>query len=72
MDLDGNTLLASLLVGLVGAALFMYGRKQGRFPQMFVGAALVVYPYFVSSIALMVAVAAGLLVALWGAVRLGY
>jgi hypothetical protein len=38
---------------------------------MLVGVALVVYPYFVSSIALMAAIAVGLLAALWGAVRLG-
>jgi hypothetical protein len=71
MDLDGNSILASLLIGLVGAGCFMYGRRQSRLPQMLVGALLVVYPYFVSSVPLMVAIAAGLLAALWGAVRLG-
>lgn len=71
MDLDADRLLASLLVGLVGAACFMYGKKQGRFPQMLVGATLVIYPYFVSNVVLMVAIAAGLLFALWGAVRMG-
>ncbi len=71
MDLDANSLLASLLIGLVGTACFMYGKKQGRFPQMLVGATLVVYPYFVSNVILMVAIAVGLLVALWGAVRMG-
>jgi hypothetical protein len=71
MNLDGNSLLASLLIGLVGTALFMYGRRQSRFPQMFVGAVLVVYPYFVSSVALMSVIAVGLVAALWGAVRLG-
>lgn len=71
MNLDGNALLASLLIGLVGSAFFMYGRRQGRIPQMAVGVVLVVFPYFVSSVALMFAIAAGLVVALWGAVRLG-
>jgi hypothetical protein len=71
MDLDANSLLASLLIGLVGTACFIYGKKQGRFPQMLVGATLVVYPYFVSNVMLMVAIAVALLVALWGAVRLG-
>lgn len=71
MDLDANSLLASLLIGLVGAACFMYGKKQGRFPQMLVGATLVIYPYFVSNLMLMVAIAVGMLVALWGALRLG-
>jgi hypothetical protein len=71
MDLDGNSILVSLLIGLVGAGCFMYGRRQARVPAMVVGAALIVYPYFVSNIAVMVAIAVGLLVALWGAVRLG-
>jgi hypothetical protein len=71
MDLDGNSILVSLLIGLVGAGCFMYGRRQGRIPAMVVGAALIVYPYFVSSIALMVAIAVGLHVALWGGGRLG-
>jgi hypothetical protein len=72
MDIDGNSLLASFLIGLVGSACFLYGRRQGSFLPMTVGAVLVVFPYFVSSIALMVAIAVGLLVALWGARRLGY
>jgi hypothetical protein len=71
MDLDGNSLLASLLVGLVGTAFFMYGRKQGRFPHMFVGAVLVVYPYFVSNVALMAGIGVALVAALWGATRVG-
>jgi hypothetical protein len=71
VDFDGNTLLASLLIGLVGSAFFIYGRRQSRLPHMLTGALLVVYPYFVSSVALMVAIAAGLVAALWGAVRLG-
>ena len=71
MDLDGNSLLASLLIGLVGTAFFMYGKRQGRFPHMLVGAALVVYPYFVSSVALMAGIAVGLVAVLWGVVRMG-
>lgn len=71
MDFDGNSLLASMLIGLVGTGLFLYGRKQSRFPQMLVGAALVAYPYFVSSVAVMAAIAVGLVGALWVAVRMG-
>ena len=71
MDLDGNSLLASLLIGLVGTAIFVYGKKQGRFPHMLVGATLVVYPYFVSSVALMAGIAVGLVALLWGVVRMG-
>jgi hypothetical protein len=38
---------------------------------MAVGAALVVYPYFVTNVAAMIGIAVALLAALWGAVRLG-
>jgi hypothetical protein len=72
VNLDGNALLASFLIGLVGSACFVYGKRQGRVPQMLVGVVLVVYPYFVPNIALMLAIAAGLILALWGVVRLGY
>jgi hypothetical protein len=56
---------------VVGTAFFMYGKRQGRLPHMLAGAALVVYPYFVSSVALMGAIGVGMVAALWGAVRLG-
>jgi hypothetical protein len=71
VDLDGNSLLASLMIGLVGTGLFMYGKKQGRFPHMLVGAALVVYPYFVSNVALMAGIGVGIVAMLWGAVKMG-
>jgi hypothetical protein len=72
LDLDANSILAALLIGLVGVACFTYGRRQGRLPPMIAGAALLVYPYFVSSVLLMVAIAVAILASLWGAVRLGW
>jgi hypothetical protein len=72
MDLDANSLLASMAIGLVGGGLFLYGRRQGRFPQMLVGAVLVAYPYFVSNVAMMATIAAALVAALWLAVRMGF
>ncbi|HLK41632.1 MAG TPA: hypothetical protein VKU41_33015 [Polyangiaceae bacterium] len=71
MDVDGNALLASFLIGLVGAACFIYGRKQGRVPPMAVGAILVVYPYFVQNLAVMIGIAVALLAALWAVTRMG-
>jgi hypothetical protein len=72
MDLDGNAILASMLIGSVGFVSFVYGKKQGRVPQMLVGLALMVFPYFVSNVALMCAIAGTLLLMLWGALRLGW
>jgi hypothetical protein len=72
MELDANSILASLLIGLVGVACFTYGRRQGRVPPMVAGAALVVYPYFVSNVGLMIAIAVAILASLWGVARLGW
>ena len=72
MDIDANSLLVSLLVGLVGTALFVYGKRQGRVPAMIVGAAMVVYPYFIGNVVIVIAIAVALVMALWGVTRLGW
>ena len=40
-------LLAGLIFGVIGAAAFMYGKKQARFSPMAIGIALMGYPYFI-------------------------
>ncbi len=72
LDLDANSLLAGLLVSAVGFVLLTYGRKMGRFPHLVAGFVLLVYPYFVSSVALMLGIAVALIALLWTAVRLGW
>jgi hypothetical protein len=69
--MDGNALLLSLFIGFVGLACFVYGKRQGRFPQMLAGAVLSAYPYFVSNLLAMGAIAVAVMVLLWVAVRLG-
>jgi hypothetical protein len=71
MSLDGNALLLSLAIGCVGLACFVYGKRQGRLPQMVAGAALMIYPYFVPNLVAMAIVAVAIAVALWIAVRVG-
>src|SRR5262249_28041884 len=71
MNLDGNALLASILIGSVGFVSFAYGKKQRRLPQMLVGFALMGFPFFVSSVPWMLAIALALLGALWVMLRLG-
>jgi hypothetical protein len=71
MNLDGNSLLVSLLIGSVGFVSLAYGKKQRRLPQMLVGVALMVFPYFVGNIPWMLGIAAALLASLWGMLRLG-
>jgi hypothetical protein len=69
--LDANSLLMSLVVSCIGFVCFAYGKKQQRFPQMLAGIALSIYPYFVSNVLLMAAIAVVVLVLLGVAVRLG-
>ena len=71
MDLDANSLLASLLIGTVGFAVFVYGKKQGRLPQLVVGVLMMVYPYFVPNPLLAGGISVLLLGLMWLAIRGG-
>ncbi len=72
MSFDPGLLLFSLIPSGAGFVLFMYGKKQERPPQLVAGLILMVYPYFVNSLALSVAVAGGILAFMWLAIRQGY
>ena len=72
MSFDPAWLFVSLIIGGIGYVAFMYGKKQARVPAMAAGIALIVFPYFVSSTLWMIAIAAGILAALWAAVRAGW
>lgn len=51
MDLSNPTVLFSqLLIGLVGLALFLYGRKSDDLKCVGCGLAVGIFPYFVHSI----------------------
>jgi hypothetical protein len=69
--LDPYALLATFLVGGVGFVLFRYGRRQRRFPQTSAGLLMLLYPFFVTDIALMLGLCAALLLLVWLAVRAG-
>lgn len=58
---DTNSLFASFAIGLVGMGLFLYGKKQARAPQLVVGIAMMIYPYFVPGALWMLLVAAALI-----------
>ena len=72
MSLDPGALFLSLIVGGIGFVLFVYGRKQERWPQMAAGVVLMVYPYFVESMVVLVAIAVAICAGLWLAIRAGY
>jgi hypothetical protein len=71
MDFEPTAFLLSFVVSGVGFVAFMYGRKQKRLPQMVAGVLLMVYPYFVSTPWIMIAIAVAVLAATYGIVRLG-
>ena len=71
MEADGTQLVIAMFISLVGFALFMYGKKQKRGPQLIVGIALMAYPYFVDSLWVHALVLAVLGAGTWLALRAG-
>jgi hypothetical protein len=69
---DPSSLFLDLVIGLVGLALFVYGRKASRGPQLVAGLLLMVYPYFVSSALQMFWIGAAIIAGLAGALWLGW
>ena len=72
MSLDPGWIVASLIVSSIGFILLNYGRKFARAPQIVVGLAMLIYPYFVPGVLANVLVAVGLLGVMWLAVRFGW
>jgi len=56
-----SLLLWSLLFSSIGLGFFVYGKKQKAVVPLFSGLGLMIYPYFVSSTPLLVAIGAALI-----------
>ena len=54
------SLAIGILTGAIGFAYFIYGKRQARFAPLLAGLALCVYPYFVDSVPLSLAIGAAL------------
>ncbi len=66
MDLTNPTVLfSSLFIGLIGFALFLYGKKQADLKCLAVGLVMCIFPYFVTSVITMWAVTGGCLASLY-------
>ena len=65
-------MFAMFFVSVIGWAVFAYGKKQRRPPQLAAGVLLMVYPYFVPGLLAMCAVGVGIVGLLWLAVRVGW
>jgi len=72
MSLDPTWLFLSLIPGGIGFVLLVYGKKQGRWPQLVAGLLFMVYPYFATSVVSLVVTGAVIGVLLWYAIRLGW
>ena len=72
MSLDPTWLFVSLIPGGIGFVLFVYGKKQGRWPHVAAGVLLMAYPYFTPGFFSLVATGAAICLTLWYAVRLGW
>jgi len=71
IDLSPGYILASMFVSGVGYVMFMYGRKQRRFPQMAIGALMLVYPYFITDVGFMLMIGGVLCGLTFALVRMG-
>jgi hypothetical protein len=69
--MSAGQLFVILAASVVGFALFRYGKKQKRGPQLAAGILLMVFPYFVSNLLWMLGIAGALAAGLWLALRAG-
>lgn len=72
MNLDPTWLFLSLIPSGIGFVLFIYGKKQGRWPQLVAGLALLVYPYFAETVTGLIGIGTAIGAALAIALRLGW
>jgi hypothetical protein len=72
MSFDPTWLFVSLVAGAIGLGLFGYGKKQGRMPHIAAGLALMVYPYFATTLRSLLVLGVAICVALWGMLRIGW
>jgi hypothetical protein len=72
MSPDPTLMFLSLIPGGIGFVLLVDGKKQGRWPHMVAGLALMAYPYVASTVTQLIAIGAVIGTGLWYANRLGW
>ena len=72
MSFDPTWLFLSMIPSGIGFVLFVYGKKQQRWPQLVAGLVLTVYPYLATSLTSLVVVGVLIGVGLWLALRAGW
>ena len=63
--MDSSSLMASLVFGMIGMGMFMYGKKAGRPIPLAAGAGLMVIPYFITHLVIMIIVCGALTAVPW-------
>lgn len=71
VDLSAGALFSSLVVSSIGLALFLYGKREQRWPQLVGGMLLMGGPYFTGGALGTVAFGAVVGIAIWLAARAG-
>ena len=69
MNLDATWIFLSLIPSGIGFVLFVYGKKQDRWPHFVAGLLLMVYPYLATSVVSLVSIGVLIGGGLWYAVR---
>ena len=72
MTLDPTWIFLSMIPAGIGFVLFIYGKKQQRWPHLVAGIVMMAYPYFTPTALPMMGAGVLICVALWLAVRFGY
>lgn len=72
MTLDPTWLFLSLIPSGIGFVLFVYGKKQDRWPQLVAGILFMVYPLITPTLGLLLGGGALIGALLWSALRLGW
>jgi hypothetical protein len=72
MNLEPTWIFLSLIPSGIGFVLFVYGKKQDRWPHLVAGLILMVYPYLATSVVSLVSIGVLIGGALWYAVRAGW
>jgi hypothetical protein len=54
MNFSAANLIAGVIFGCIGFVAFMYGKRMNLWKPMFLGLALMVYPYFINNDIIMV------------------
>lgn len=69
MSLDPAWLFLSLIASGAGFVLFVYGKKFERWQHMAGGLALMVYPYFATTVPALIGIGAAIGIAIWFGAR---